>query len=121
MAARDRVKTMVSRAHTTLDGHPEVKHEKSYTGRSHFWLTQSHKSHPSRLTRLSIVKFLLYNTWSLEYLLENTMAAIHGLLEDLFLILRQVNASTIYCIIVQSCPLVGRGFHCTSYLAHILY
>ena len=46
----------------TLNGHPEVKHEKSYTGCSDFWLTQSHKPHPSQLMRL-LLKFLLYDTW----------------------------------------------------------
>ena len=107
LAARDGMKTMVSRTRSILDFHPEVKQrralfpvfcssvciqydtrrrnakslppscttlngnwrtkngvgletklKKSYTGFSHFWLTQSHKPH---CLRLDIVLGLVYN------------------------------------------------------------
>ena len=76
LAARDQEKTMVPRAHNTLDGHPEVKHGKSYTDLSNLWLiiTQSHKPHPTQLMRL-VVKPLPYDTWSTH---RSLASRLHG-------------------------------------------
>ena len=80
MVARDRVKTMVSRAHSIIDGHPELKQRRAT---QYFWLTKSHNPHPSWLMRLlSIVKFLLYDVWTPAYLLEYISVANHDFLEE---------------------------------------
>ena len=62
------------------------------------------------------------------YPFEYTLAASHGLFEEdgafwFYVSTCQVNASnTIYCVVrTHARRLVGRGFHCFPYLAHILY
>ena len=63
MAARNQVKTIVPRAHNTLDGYSEIKERRATQVFPHFWLTQSYKPHPSWLTMglLGLVKVLLYD------------------------------------------------------------
>ena len=57
MAARDRVKTMVSRTRSTLDGHYEVNQRRDTQALQALPASGKHKAckpHPSWLTRLSI-------------------------------------------------------------------
>ena len=70
MAARGRVKTMVPRACSTLDGQTK----KTYTI---FPASIGHNSHPSRLMtrKLGLVKFLPYDAQRPAYLLEYTILA----------------------------------------------
>ena len=60
------------------------------------------------------------------HLLDYTMAANHGLLEEdgvfwFYVDTCQVNACNDPLHITVVKPPVGRGFHCIPYLAHILY
>ena len=75
MLAWDQVKTMVSRAHTTLDSHPANMRRATQV------FPTFHKVHPPQLMGLLVI-FLPYDTWSPTYFLGYTMAANHGILEE---------------------------------------
>ena len=108
MAVRDRVKTMVSKTCSTLDGHPEVKTRRPT---QHFWLTKGHNPHPLRLARLLlIVKLLLYARRQQSPWIQRIMASLRRVSSSDYTL--QANASDdLLDLVVCVRPLQNRCAH----------